>query len=50
MQESPTTTQSARSPDDACSPVAPTAISPAMTRAKELANPVRAATIPAEIG
>jgi len=42
--------QRAKSPDAACASFAPTACSPAMTRAKELANPEMAATNPAEIG
>jgi hypothetical protein len=41
---------SANSPDAACWSFAPTARSPAMTSANELANPEMAATIPAEIG
>jgi len=41
---------SANSPDAACWSLAPTALSPAMTSANELANPEMAATNPAEIG
>ncbi|WP_407937544.1 hypothetical protein [Microterricola viridarii] len=46
----PTARQRANRPDAACSSLAPTATSPAMTRAKELANPVIAATMPAKMG
>jgi hypothetical protein len=42
--------QRAKSPDAASSELAPTARSPAMTRANELAKPEIAATKPAEIG
>jgi hypothetical protein len=42
--------QIAKSPDDASAGEAPTARSPAMTRANELAKPEIAATNPAEIG
>jgi hypothetical protein len=37
-------------PDEACASVAPTACSPATTRAKDVAKPVMEATIPAEMG
>jgi hypothetical protein len=50
IASTPWTTHSARSPDAACADDAPTATSPAMTSANELANPVTAATIPAAIG
>ena len=50
QQMSPTTRHSAKRPDAACPSVAPTARRPAMTRAKEVANPVIAATMPAEMG
>ena len=50
IARSPWTTQSTSSPDAASSGVAPTACSPAMSRANELAKPVSDATMPAEIG
>ena len=46
----PCSTQSTSRPDAASAGVAPTAWSPAMSSANELANPVSEPTIPAEIG
>ena len=50
MQMSPTTRHSANRPEAACASVAPTARRPAMTRANDVAKPVIAATMPAEMG
>lgn len=50
QQISPTTRHRANRPLAACPSVAPTARRPAMTSAKEVANPVIAATMPAEMG
>src|SRR6185312_9232619 len=46
----PTVRHNTRSPDDASSSEAPTACSPAMTSANEVANPEIAATTPAVMG
>jgi hypothetical protein len=50
MQMRPTTRHKAKSPDAAWASVAPTAWRPAITKAKDVAKPVMAATMPAEIG
>ncbi len=49
MELSPTVTHRTSSPDDACASVAPTACSPAITSANDVANPVTEATIPADM-
>src|SRR5690606_27265432 len=46
----PDATHNTSRPEDACASLAPTACSPAMTRAKEVAKPLMAATSPAETG
>ena len=50
MEVIPTVTQRIRRPEDAWESVAPTAWRPAITRAKEVANPAMEPTIPAEMG
>ncbi len=46
----PNVTVSASRPDAACTGVAPTALSPAITTTNDDVNPTRAVTIPATIG
>ena len=50
IQVSPTARHRAKSPDAAWTSVAPTARKPAMTSANDVAKPVMAATMPAEMG
>lgn len=50
MDVIPTVTHRISSPDEACASVAPTAWSPAMTSANEVAKPAMEPTIPAEMG